>query len=170
MALEKQQSGSDSEQDLFEEAMNGVRRMESNIAPERQKPREAAAAAAAREEETHLTRQDVGGRKAGIQESVLRSLRAGRIPIEAQLDLHGYTQSEARNALEAFLGQSRAIDRQRAVRVIHGKGHGSADGRSLLREVVMDFVGHSDAVLAFCEAGPNDGGSGAMRVLLRRWT
>jgi DNA-nicking Smr family endonuclease len=153
---------SDTERQLFEEAMQGVRRLEHpNVAPEsREKP------APSRPKAPRAN--DASARKPGIQESVLRNLRNGRIPIEAQLDLHGHTQPEARNALETFLRQSQAPDRQRAVRVIHGKGHGSPEGKSALRDVVMERLSESDLVLAFCVAGPNDGGSGAVRILLKK--
>jgi DNA-nicking Smr family endonuclease len=160
---------SDTERQLFEEAMQGVRRIEMpNLAPEIQGRRKAPAAETPQNDDTAPTRRERDSRKPGIQESVLRNLRNGRIPIEAQLDLHGLTQPEAKTALETFLSQSQAADRQRAVRVIHGKGHGSPEGKSALREVVIERLRHSGVVLAFCEAGPNDGGSGAVRILLKR--
>src|SRR5688572_9540493 len=44
----------------------------------------------------------------GIRRTDLRALRKGDIPIEAELDLHGYTVSEAENQLRNFLLTARA--------------------------------------------------------------
>jgi DNA-nicking Smr family endonuclease len=105
--------------------------------------------------------------KTGIQQSVLRKIRNGQIPVEDELDLHGLTTVEAEPKLRVFLQRSR-LDRQRVVRIIHGKGHGSPSQESILRAKVNDWLCQSEDVLAFCPAGPTDGGTGAVRVLLRR--
>jgi DNA-nicking Smr family endonuclease len=107
--------------------------------------------------------------KSGIQQSVLRKIRSGQIPVEDELDLHGLTVQEAEDRLRAFLQNSR-LDRQRVVRVIYGKGHGSPNQQSILRAKVNDWLCQSEYVLAFCPAGPADGGTGALRVLLKRRT
>jgi DNA-nicking Smr family endonuclease len=120
MAREKQLP--DEERQLFEEAMQGVRPIEhTNVAPAR-KPREARDLNASNTAhgDAVAVRQGRSVRKSGVQEAVLRHLRSGRIPIEGQLDLHGHTQPEAKVALEAFIQQSQASDRQLAVRIIHG--------------------------------------------------
>ena len=106
--------------------------------------------------------------KGGIQKAELRKLRTGQIPIEAELDLHGRTAAEAEQELRTFLRRMQAQGRQRAVRVIHGKGRGSPNQKSILKDKVTDWLRESDAVLAFCQAGPTDGGTGAVRILLRR--
>ena len=100
--------------------------------------------------------------------AALRDLRKGQIAIEGELDLHGHTVIEAQDRLRLFLQAAQAPDRQRAVRVIHGKGHQSPDGKPVLKENVEAWLRQSGAVLAFCEAGLRDGGSGAVRVLLKR--
>ena len=107
--------------------------------------------------------------KNGIQQSVLRRIRNGQIPVEGEIDLHGLTVAQAEIKLRSFLNDNRA-DRQRLVRVIHGKGHGSPSQQSILRAKVTAWLSESDYVLAFCPGGPLDGGSGAMRVLLKRRT
>ena len=105
--------------------------------------------------------------KSGIQQIVLRRIRNGQIPVEGELDLHGLGLREAEIRLQTFLQSSRT-ERQRLVRVIHGKGHGSPNQESILRAKVSEWLSESDWVLAFCPAGPCDGGSGAVRVLLKR--
>lgn len=108
-----------------------------------------------------------GATNLGVPQTVLRRLRNGQIPIEAELDLHGATVEQAHERLRIFLQSSRT-DRQRAVRVIHGKGRGSPNQQSILRTRVNEWLHQTDGVLAFCPAGPTDGGSGAVRVLLKR--
>ena len=105
---------------------------------------------------------------AGIQKAVLKKLRSGRIALQDELDLHGFTVLEAEQQLRAFLQNKQARDGQRAVRVIHGKGRGSPNQKSVLKEKVKEWLRQSEAVLAFCPAGSADGGTGAVRVLLKR--
>ena len=105
---------------------------------------------------------------AGIQKDVLRKLRTGQLPIEAELDLHGYTVKDAEQVLRNFLRTARVSGRQRAVRVIHGKGLNSPKGEAVLKPRVIDWLHHSDGVLAFCTAGFQFGAGGAVHVLLKR--
>jgi DNA-nicking Smr family endonuclease len=89
--------------------------------------------------------------------------------VEDELDLHGLTVQQAEEKLRLYLYNSRT-DRQRVVRVIHGKGLGSPNQQSVLRIKVTEWLSQSEHVLAFCPAGAADGGSGAVRVLLKRRT
>src|SRR5215468_7347989 len=77
--------------------------------------------------------------KEGIQRSVLRKIRNGQIAVEDELDLHGFTVEQAEEKLRIFLQQNR-IHRQRVVRVIHGKGHGSPDRTSVLRTKISEWL------------------------------
>ncbi|UCE31809.1 MAG: Smr/MutS family protein [Burkholderiales bacterium] len=97
---------------------------------------------------------------------VLRKLRRGHWVMQRQLDLHGLRVDQAREALIAFIQDCVRRD-QRCVRVIHGKGLGSAFREPVLRDKVRRWLVQRDEVLAFCEARPIDGGSGAVMVLLR---
>ncbi len=105
----------------------------------------------------------------GIQHGTVRKLRRGQISIGAELDLHGQTVAEARNSLGRFLADcgTRNI---RAVRIIHGKGHGSRQNKPVLKGMVNRWLQQCDEVLAFCSARREDGGTGAVYVLLRRAT
>lgn len=102
----------------------------------------------------------------GLQQKHVRKLRRGRIPIEAEADLHGMRIREAEGALDEFLSECR--DRRlRCVRVIHGKGRGSHGGRAVLKWQVDQWLRQHHGVMAFCSAQPRDGGTGALYVLLK---
>lgn len=102
----------------------------------------------------------------GIGPDIVRKLRRGHWVIQAQLDLHGARREEAREHLAEFLRNSvkRGL---RCVRVIHGKGLGSIDKQPVLKAKVRNWLVQKDEVLAFCQARAQDGGSGALLVLLR---
>ncbi|HEX7233924.1 MAG TPA: Smr/MutS family protein, partial [Nitrosospira sp.] len=55
----------------------------------------------------------------------------------------------------------------RCIRVIHGKGLSSRNGEPVLKARVGSWLSQRDEVLAFCQAKPEDGGSGAVLVLLK---
>ncbi len=103
----------------------------------------------------------------GIQAKTLQRLRRGKFPIEDTLDLHGLTAEEANNQLRNFLQDSQAAGRS-AVRILHGKGYGSAGRQPVLKTKVNQWLKEAGAVLAFCSARPENGGTGAVDVLLRK--
>lgn len=106
-------------------------------------------------------------RAEGVQERVLRQLRRGGFRLDAELDLHGLNRDKARAAVAAFLAECRDLDR-RCVRIIHGKGNGSPNTGPVLKRQLDGWLRKVRDVLAFCSARPEDGGSGALYVLLRR--
>lgn len=102
----------------------------------------------------------------GLSRQVLRKLRNGHWAIQDQLDLHGLRAEQARNLLAEFL--ARAVKRgQRCVLVVHGKGLGSKNREPVLRRKMASWLAQRSEVLAFCQARPVDGGSGAVVILLR---
>jgi DNA-nicking Smr family endonuclease len=101
----------------------------------------------------------------GISRQVLRKLRSGTWVIQDQLDLHGLDRHQAHEALAAFLA-SCARRGVRCVRVIHGKGLGSKNREPVLKTKVKHWLARREEVLAYCQARPVDGGSGALVVLL----
>lgn len=103
----------------------------------------------------------------GVQQRVLRKFRRGQYAIEAELDLHGRTAAEARELVGTFLRQMQAGGK-RCVRIIHGKGLSSAGKMPVLKVKVNHWLRQTGDVLAFCSARPQDGGTGAVYVLLRR--
>lgn len=112
------------------------------------------------------TDEELSYRRESVGLDVLPKLRRGHWVVQDQLDLHGLRVDEAREALVAFVG--RALKReQRCLRVIHGKGLGSAGKEPVLKGKVLKWLVQREEVLAFCQARPTDGGAGALIVLLR---
>lgn len=105
-------------------------------------------------------------RSVGIQDGVWRRLRRGAYRIGAELDLHGLNRERARLAVQAFLAD--CLDRNlRCVRIIHGKGLGSPNTGPVIKTLLDSWLRRRRDVLAFCSARPQDGGTGAVYVLLR---
>ena len=104
--------------------------------------------------------------RAGVPGDVLRRLRRGHWVVQDELDLHGMTSIEARLATGVFLAEcmQRGI---RCVRIVHGKGLRSPNRQPVLKRKLGHWLIVRDEVLAFCEARPVDGGSGAVMLLLR---
>ena len=92
---------------------------------------------------------------------------SGEYAVRDEIDLHGMTQDEARFALGAFLAEA-MLHGRRCVRVIHGKGRGSGHRGPVLKSAVNRWLRRHAAVAAFCSARRNDGGTGALYVLLSR--
>ena len=74
--------------------------------------------------------------------------------------------AEARIALVNFLHPTEKAG-ARCVRIIHGKGLSSFNREPVLKHKVKHWLTQRDEVLAFAEARPTDGGSGAVIVLLK---
>ncbi len=104
--------------------------------------------------------------RTGLPRRVLTDLRRGRWVLQGQIDLHGLTRDEARDALARFLAAS-LQQGLRCIRVIHGKGLGSPGRVSILKQLSRGWLAQREEILAFCQAGPHDGGSGALLVLMR---
>lgn len=111
------------------------------------------------------TDADLAFRRPGIGPDVLKRLRRGHWSIQAQIDLHGLRRDEAREALGSFL---RDAQRQgwRCVRVVHGKGLGSPGREPVLKAKVRSWLVQKAEVLAFVQARADEGGAGALVVLL----
>jgi len=109
--------------------------------------------------------EDLSFARPGVGSDVLSKLRRGHWVIQGQLDLHGLRRDQAREALGEFLRQARKQG-QRCVRIIHGKGHGSVNKEPVLKQKVRNWLAQKEEVLAFCQARPAEGGSGALVVLL----
>ena len=105
----------------------------------------------------------------GVQRSVLRKLKSGRYSIQSEIDLHGLTVNEARLELSDFLKAAQER-RHLCIRVIHGKGRKIANKSPRLKPAVNQWLQRNKKVLAFCSARINDGGTGAVYVLLKRTT
>lgn len=102
----------------------------------------------------------------GLSRQILRKLRRGHWKIQSELDLHGMTRDQARYALTVFLDECARYG-VRCVCVIHGRGLSSKNREPVLKSRVGGWLMQRDDVLAFCQANPEHGGSGAVLVLLK---
>lgn len=104
--------------------------------------------------------------RSGINDKRLKKLRRGEVIIESTIDLHQHTVEQARIALINFLQQCLARE-NRAVRIIHGKGQ--REGRyARLKTFIYHWLPQFDFVLAFHSCPPEQGGTGALTVLLKK--
>lgn len=112
----------------------------------------------------------IEGRRIEVEPREVRRLRRGQYTVDQQLDLHGLNVPEARKAIEAFV-EKRRKEGDRVVRIIHGKGGHSPRGVGALRGEIAAWLSQGPAkrhVAAFATAPPEDGGAGALLVLLMR--
>jgi DNA-nicking Smr family endonuclease len=105
-------------------------------------------------------------RRPGVGLDVTRKLRKGHWSIQRELDLHGLRREDAREVLAGFI---REAHRQgvRCVRVVHGKGLGSPGKTPVLKGRVQAWLVQKNEVLAFVQARGDEGGAGALVVLLK---
>jgi DNA-nicking Smr family endonuclease len=96
----------------------------------------------------------------GMARETLRKLRRNHWSIQDGIDLHGMTRDQATATLVEFLDQCLARG-LRCVRIVHGKGLG------ILKARLRSWLPRREEVLAYCQAPANEGGSGALLVLLR---
>lgn len=106
-------------------------------------------------------------RRNGIQQRLFSRLQNGHLAMEAELDLHGMTISIAHEQLAKFLHDCQHYS-IRCARIIHGKGWGSKQQKPVLKTKLNSWLQQDENVLAFCSAPIEDGGTGAVYVLLRR--
>ena len=110
------------------------------------------------------------GRRADTPGKLFRSLRRGELTVDTRCDLHGLTLTEARAAVETFLRTARARG-ERVGLVIHGRGVHSPNHVGVLRGEIAAWLSQGAAsacVDGFCTAVNEDGGAGALYILLRR--
>lgn len=167
------------EKACFEAAMVDVKRIPAPPAPPRPTPPAPVAAQRQKEElevraalNRHLSSDEIleaGDEwlylQPGQSPALLRDLRRGRTRIQSRLDLHGCNVEEARLELAAFLHEAQQW-RWNCVCIVHGKGLGSPGRIPVLKRLVGAWLMRHQEVLAFAQARPGEGGSGALRVLL----
>jgi len=104
----------------------------------------------------------------GIDRAFLKKLAAGKVAVEANLDLHGQSRKETLRALDRFVS---AAGNARALLIVHGRGLHSGDEGPALRDTVRDFLirgALAPRLLAAAAAPPSLGGAGATVIWLRR--
>lgn len=110
----------------------------------------------------------------GFDKRSYEKFRAGKMAIEARIDLHGLTLEAAHRELAAFIQKAWERDK-RMLLVITGKGGRARDEwghpRATLRESVPRWLNEPAMrrrILAIAEAKSPHGGGGALYVLLKR--
>jgi DNA-nicking Smr family endonuclease len=176
------------EEAILREAYAGVRRLEDSSNNHRVpiEPRPANRAVVSEEAEVLAALSDlvsgvgafdlteteeyIEGARVGLDPRLLSRLRRGEFAVQEHIDLHGMIQPDAKNALREFVLKSVGKG-MRTVLVVHGRGLGSPGGRPVLKHATAQWLSHGEIgahVHAFATARPQDGGAGAMYVLLRR--
>lgn len=114
--------------------------------------------------------RSIEGHRPEVDRTTLRRLRRGELPIDGRFDLHGLAAGAAREAVEEFVRRARGRG-DRVLLLVHGKGEHSPGGRGVLRGEMAAWLSQGEAsrsVAAFATAANEDGGEGALYVLLRR--
>lgn len=101
----------------------------------------------------------------GYPEKLLTKLRRGDYAIQDELDLHGLVASAAKQETHSFVNEC-ARYQVRAVRIVHGKGRNSAGRRPVLKNRLLGWLSKNQHVVAVCSTPANDGGTGAVYVLI----
>ncbi len=104
--------------------------------------------------------------RGGHAPDLLRKLRRGHWVVQAVLDLHGMQVDEARASTAEFLNACKKRG-WRCVRIIHGTGLGSKNREPVLKNKLRSWLMQRDEVIAYAQARREDGGSGAVVILLK---
>jgi DNA-nicking Smr family endonuclease len=100
----------------------------------------------------------------------LPKLRNGFYSIQGQLDLHGLSREEAQKEVEEYIVRMSRLH-SCCIKIIHGRGINSPTDRATLKEALQQLLSTrkmSHNVVAYASAQFNDGGVGAVYVLLSR--
>jgi DNA-nicking Smr family endonuclease len=102
----------------------------------------------------------------GHPPKILKQLRRGHFSVQDEIDLHQMTAEVARGVVAGFLdaSQRRGLG---CVKIIHGKGLRSRAEGPVLKRLVDRMLRQRDQVVAFASAQANQGGTGAVLVLLK---
>ena len=97
---------------------------------------------------------------------LIKELHRGKFAVQDSIDLHGLVLDEAENALRSFLIEAKHRG-YRCIKIIHGRGLRSPKG-PVLKNAVVTFLSscYRKHVIGFSSARRNDGGLGAIYVLL----
>ncbi len=96
----------------------------------------------------------------------IKKLQKGLFDKQAYLDLHGLNRQEAHDALLDFITACQQQDLRYAV-IIHGKSLHNPQ-KPVIKNCLNHWLRDLPAILAFCSAKPQDGGTGALYVRLRK--
>ena len=174
----------DDDVDLFAKAMQGIAPIKNNNTVVIEKPKKkkldaqilakriAAEGGAEQQDEvmsdTQAALNPVGSQQmlnyriATLQHRVFEDLKQGKIRWFEAVDLHGCTVEQARAAVLQVI-QMAKDENQNVVKIVHGKGPDA-----ILKTYVNGWLRQHRDVLAFVSAPENQGGTGAVLVLIKR--
>lgn len=112
--------------------------------------------------ERYKEREVVIQQKGSPSLSSLKSMKP-----QAELDLHGYTASEAKNQLHQFLRHAQEQGLVK-VRIVHGRGLHSPQGHSVLRAGIHEELEKMKEVRAFGYSRREEGGIGSTWVIIKK--
>ena len=168
--------------DDFRQAMRGTKKLENDARVPEKKPRprpkarfsradEEKALAESLEDDIDTIEHGYGAalrfHRTHVGKRTMRKLQRGGYSVQAEIDLHGMTLTEAKPRLADFIEYA-ASQGKLCVRVVHGKGLGSGDRGPVLKNAVNRWLRRWDSVLAFVSTPQVDGGTGAVYVLLQQ--
>jgi DNA-nicking Smr family endonuclease len=174
------------EEQLFQEAMEGVKPILRENCPERVFRMDLPERSQNREDAETLSRlrdlvrsgigfdifdtpEYIEGTGYNIHPEIARRLHRGDFSIQAHVDLHGLIAEDAREVFESFL-RSAVMTGKRGVLIIHGRGL-SSPAEPVLKKKVVEWLTRGawrKWVVAYASARSCDGGAGATYVLLRQ--
>lgn len=170
---------SDDDLDLFRQSVGSVRRLKSERVRSRP-PAPRAVPVQRRQDEARVmhdlanapidfstveTGEEISYLRPGLQKRVITRLRRGHWRVQDQLDLHELNLEAAGRSIQAFLEHA---DREgmSCIKIIHGKGLRSGPAGPQIKRLAARMLSRHSRVAAFASAPPNDGGTGAVYVLL----
>jgi DNA-nicking Smr family endonuclease len=101
-------------------------------------------------------------RQATLQHRIFDQLKQGKLRWYEAVDLHGCTLEQARVAVLQLIEIAQAAN-QTVVKIVHGKGP-----NAILKTAVNGWLQQHRDVMAFVSAPSDQGGTGAVLVLLKR--
>lgn len=171
----------DEDKVLFMQAMHGVRPLkhEKSVLQKSQKTDDNAlfrrAAAQGEEDATHHALSDmqallnpVAGeaflsyKQPTLQNKVFEQLKQGKLRWYDAVDLHGSSIDDARAGVTTLINQAMSQG-ETVVKIVHGKGTDA-----IIKTCVNGWLRQMPSVMAFVSAPNNDGGNGAVLVLLKK--
>nr|WP_112744453.1 Smr/MutS family protein [Moraxella ovis] len=97
-----------------------------------------------------------------LQNKVFEQLKQGKLRWYDAVDLHGTSIDEARTAVQTIISNA-LKNGETVIKIVHGKG-----SDAIIKTCVNGWLRQISEVMAFVSAPVNDGGTGAVLVLLKR--
>lgn len=103
----------------------------------------------------------------GVQEAVLKLLRQGRYEAKTREDFRGLRLADARKRLLAMIDGA-MYRGERNLLLVCGKGGGTPPLEALMKSALVTWLKRLPEVQAFYSATREDGGAGALYVMLKK--